>query len=107
VPVLPLDGALAPIFGSIPSSQGDVTISSDRDSDDHEEEETPISWKCKADKGKEKVEESPKRPPPGLQLQELGSILSETRGSFPQPGFPRQGNPEVSARPVAPGAALK
>jgi len=38
-------------------------------------------------KGKEKVGESPKRPWLELQVQELGSILSWTRGSFPRLSF--------------------
>jgi hypothetical protein len=51
--------------------------------DEHEEEETQLDRKRKADKGKEKVEESPKRPKLGLRSQELESILPEMKGSFP------------------------
>lgn len=78
--VLPLDGVLTLTHGPILGSQGDgepkffVNIASDQDSGGHiqkdapgplhKEEETwattpPLFWKCKVNKGKQKVDESP------------------------------------------------
>jgi hypothetical protein len=63
--------------------------------------------KRKADKGKEKVGESPKRPWLELQVQELRSILSGTRGSFPRPSFLGPRNLDASVHPVAQGGSPK